>query len=79
MDQEGSGYPLTFTSSENPYGEKIYLCAVFSERVDITEVEIVLDDTTQVLTWSFEIEIVNPKTGVKETITVKEVNLLCNR
>ena len=78
MVQDGSGYPLTFSPNQNPYGEEIYLCAVFSERVDITEVEIVLDDPAQALTWSFEVEIVHPSTGVKETITVKEVSLLRN-
>ena len=73
--EDGPGYPLKFPPMDKPYGEKIYLCAVFAERVDLTEVEIALDDSNEVLTWSFEVEIVNPNTGVKETITAAEVSL----
>ena len=76
--EDGPGYPLQFTPTDNPYGEKIYLCAVFTERVHLTEVAITLDDSDEVLTWSFEVEIVNPNTGVKETITVAEVSILEN-
>ena len=76
--EDGPGYHLEFTPTENPYEEEIHLSAVFSERVHLTEVEIALDDSSETLTWSFEVEILNPNTGVKETITAAGVSLSGN-
>ena len=67
--EDGPGYPLKFPP-ENPYGEEIRLCALFSERVDLTEVEIELDDNDETLTWSLEVTRIDPDTNEEETFTV---------